>query len=186
MFIEIAHAASEAASHEAETGLLGTFGLDWKLFLAQLINFSVIVFVLTKWVYRPLIKTMDERKKKIDDGVKNAEVAEKKLLSAKEEEEKIINSARAAGKEHVDEGRKKGDMERQHRVEASKAIIDAQLKESKERIQREADEAKKQAERDVAKLVLAATEKLMKTTLDEKQHRRLIEDSIKELEKSHG
>jgi F-type H+-transporting ATPase subunit b len=185
MFIEIAQAATEAVTHEADTSLLGTFGLDWKLFLAQLINFAVIVFVLTKWVYKPLIKMMDERRKKIEDGIQNAERAEKKLDSAKETEEKMMNEARALGKEFIDEGKKKGDLERQRRVEASRVIIDGQLKESKEHLNREAESAKEQARKDVAKLVLAATEKVTKTTLDEKEHHRLIEDSIKELEKSH-
>jgi F-type H+-transporting ATPase subunit b len=186
MFIEIAHAATEAAGHEAETGLLGTFGLDWKLFLAQLINVGVIVFVLTKWVYRPLMKTMDERRIKIEQGVKNAERAEKKLGSAKEAEEKIVNEARALGKEFIDEGKKKGGMECQRRVEASKVIIDGQLKESKDRLERETTSAQERAKKDIGKLVLAATEKVLNTALDEKQHRKLIEDSIRELEKTHG
>jgi F-type H+-transporting ATPase subunit b len=195
MFTEIVHAATEAAPHaaeaashvaEADTSLLGTFGLDWKLFLAQLVNFSVIVFVLTKWVYKPLIKTMDERKKKIEDGVKNAETAEKKLHSAKDEEEKIINEARAAGKEILDEGKKRGETERQKRVDASKVIIEEQLKESKERITRETEAAKQRAEKDIAGLVIGAAEKVTKTVLDEKTHRKLIQDSIKELETSHG
>jgi len=101
MFIEIAHAAAEAATHETETGLLGTFGLNWKLFLAQLINFSVIVFVLTKWVYRPLIKTMDARRLKIEEGVKNASLAEQKLGSAKETESKMLREARSQAQEII-------------------------------------------------------------------------------------
>jgi F-type H+-transporting ATPase subunit b len=186
MLIEIAHAAEEAAVHEAETGLLGTFGLNWKLFLAQLVNFAVIIFVLTKWVYRPLIKTMDERAKKIQDGVKNAEEAKTCLSTAKTEEERMLNEARAAGKDILDEGKKRGEAERQKRVEASKVIIEEQLKESKDRISRETETAKRQAEKDIAGLVLAAAEKVTRTVLDEKTHRKLIKDSIKELETSHG
>lgn len=195
MFIEIAHAASETAahaaeaaatSHETQSGLLGTFGIDWKLFLAQLVNFGIIIFVLTKWVYKPLMKTMDERKQKIEDGVKNAEEAAKKMVHAREEEEEILRGAHKQAKEVVDDAKARGDVEKQRRVDASKEIIDKQLVESKERIKRETDQARQQAKGEIAELVVHATEKVANGSLDEKKHRNLIADAIKELETSHG
>ncbi|MBD3251963.1 F0F1 ATP synthase subunit B [Candidatus Uhrbacteria bacterium] len=217
MFIEIAHAATEAAVHAAEavphvadaaaaaaphaadvaehateaghetsSGLLGTFGIDWKLLLAQLINFAIIIFVLTKWVYKPLIKVMEERKQKIEQGVKHAEEADRKLFGAKEVEDQIVNEARVQAKGIVDEARTRGEAEKQRRVDASKGIIEQQLVESKERIGRETDQARQAVKKDLAALVLQATEKVSKTTLDEKQHRQLIADAIKDLEKAHG
>jgi F-type H+-transporting ATPase subunit b len=186
MFIEIAHAATEAAAHEAESGLLGTFGLDWKLFLAQLVNFAVVIFALTTWVYKPLIKTMDERKKKIEEGVKNAASAEAKLGKAKETESKILKEARAQAQQIVVESKEKGDAEKQRRVDASKGIVEAQLAESKERLLREAEDARSKVTKDISALVLAAAEKVTNANLDDKEHRRLIDESIKELERSHG
>jgi F-type H+-transporting ATPase subunit b len=188
MFIEVAHAASESAVHatETDTTILGTFGLDWKLFLAQLINFAVIVFILTRWVYRPLIKMMDERKKKIEEGISNAALAEAKLGKAKETESKILKEARAQAQEIVVTSKERGDLEKQRRIDASKTIIDSQLTESKDRLMREAEEARMKVRRDLSALVLAAAEKVSKTALDDKEHRRLIDESIKELERSHG
>jgi F-type H+-transporting ATPase subunit b len=179
MLIEIAHAA------ETESGILGTFGLDWRLFIAQLINFAVIVFVLTKWMYRPLIKMMDERKKKIEEGVNNAELAKRKLGEAKETESRILHEARAQAQGIVAEFKKKGDAEKQRRIDASKTIIDGQLAESKDRIMREAEEARKMVKKEVVALVLAAAEKAVKTALDGKEHRKAIDESIRELE-THG
>lgn len=186
MFIEIAHAAEEAAVHEADTGLLGTFGLDWKLFLAQLLNFAVVVFVLTKWVYKPLIKMMDERKKKIEEGISNAALAEEKLGKAKETESSILKEARAQAQEIVVTSKEKGDAEKQRRIDASKAIIDGQLTESKDRLLLEAEEARHNVRKDISSLVMTAAEKVMNASLDDKEHRRIIDESIKELERSHG
>lgn len=185
MIIGIAHAASQAALHEQETGLLGTFGLDWKLFLAQLINFAIIVFVLTKWVYKPLLHVMDERRKKMERGIKQAQEAQRKLDSASEEKKQIINEARSVGKQYVDEGKKKGDLEREQRIDASKTIIERQLKESKELLERETALAKEQARKELATLVITATEKVSQNVLDDTQHRKLIENSLNQLERTH-
>jgi F-type H+-transporting ATPase subunit b len=179
MLIEIAHAA------ETESGILGTFGLDWRLFIAQLINFAVIVFVLTKWVYRPLMKVMDERKKKIEEGVNNAELAKRKLGEAKEAESRILREARVQAQGIVAESKEKGDAEKQRRIDASKAVIDEQLIESKNKIAREAEEARRRVKKEMAELVLAAAEKTAKMALDEKGHRKAIDESIRELE-THG
>ena len=68
---EVAQEASSA--EEASGGVLGTLGINWKLFLAQLVNFSVVLFVIWKWVVGPLGKTLTKRQEKIEAGLKNAE-----------------------------------------------------------------------------------------------------------------
>jgi F-type H+-transporting ATPase subunit b len=60
-------------------GLLGALGVDWKLLLAQGVNFFVVLLVLTIFVYRPLLRIMVERRKRIEEGLRGADEAEKRL-----------------------------------------------------------------------------------------------------------
>lgn len=55
------------------------FGINWKLMVAQLINFSILVFILARFVYRPIVKLLDERKKKIEDGIAFADKSKQEL-----------------------------------------------------------------------------------------------------------
>ena len=48
--------------------LLSSLGIDLRLFLAQLINFSILLFVLFKFAYKPILNMMDERTEKIEKG----------------------------------------------------------------------------------------------------------------------
>src|SRR3954467_12266796 len=64
-------AATEATT--ASGGVLGTLGVDWKLFLAQLINFGIVLFIFWKWVVKPLGTTLTKRQERIEAGLKNAE-----------------------------------------------------------------------------------------------------------------
>lgn len=55
--------------------LLNALGIDWKILLAQFVNFAVLVFVLWKFAYKPIFKFLEDRKNKIEEGIKNAEQA---------------------------------------------------------------------------------------------------------------
>lgn len=187
MFIEIAYAASEAAAHEATgNGLLGTFGIDVKLFLAQLLNFAIVVFVLSKWVFKPLMKKMEERKSIVEDGLRKAEQAEEALRGAKESEAQIIKEARIQAKDLIDDGKNRGDFEKQSRIQKSSEIIAQQLMESKQQAVSMIEEERAMARTQLAELIGAATEKVSKKAIDAKTHRKLIDEAIAELEHAHG
>src|SRR3989344_1771355 len=76
----ILFATQQAAEHAGESGgAIGTLGLNWKLFIAQLINFSVIMFILWRWVFRPVGGALESRRKKIEESVAKAETIEKQM-----------------------------------------------------------------------------------------------------------
>ena len=61
--------------------LLHKLGIDWKLLISQGVNFLILLVVLTKFVYRPLIRIMKERAEKIHKGLEDAEEAKRRLVS---------------------------------------------------------------------------------------------------------
>ena len=107
--INIAYAAEESVQATVENGgIAGTFGLDWKLMLAQFINFGLALFILWRWVVRPLSKTLNQRQARIEKSLKDAEVlaAERRafeetrlaeMRKVRSEAEAVIAGATAAG-----------------------------------------------------------------------------------------
>lgn len=73
--------------------LVSQLGIDWKLLLAQGVNFVILLFVLTKFVYKPLMKMVEERRKKIELGIKGGEKAEQIIKLAEQEKAGIIKEA---------------------------------------------------------------------------------------------
>lgn len=73
--------------------LLDAFGIDWKLLIAQMVNFGVLLVALWFFLYKPVMKTLDERAKKIAQGVEDAERATEKLAGADTEVAKLVASA---------------------------------------------------------------------------------------------
>jgi F-type H+-transporting ATPase subunit b len=64
--------------------LISQFGLDWKLFLSQLVNFALILVILRAFVYKPLISLLNKRRDKIEQGLVKAKEAESRLLEVDE------------------------------------------------------------------------------------------------------
>lgn len=105
--------------------ILHLFGLETPLFLFQLVNFLIIVAVLTKFLYKPLKNMLDERRRRIEQSLRDAEDAKTALENAGEERKKILSIA----KKDADE------------LSASTKVM---LKETQEKITQEANDRSKQ------------------------------------------
>ncbi|MEN9558513.1 MAG: hypothetical protein RL141_882 [Candidatus Parcubacteria bacterium] len=165
-----------------DTGVLGTLGINAPLFVAQLVNVAIVLAVLHFFVFKPLTKTLEARRKKIEEGVANAAEADTRLASAKTTEASLLANAKAAAHKTMDEARTAGDAERKARVDKAAEEIDQQVQDAKEKISTERTQAKEAVRREVAGLVLAATKKVTSGELDEAAHLREIERAVKELE----
>lgn len=175
---EVTHLAAEAAKPD----VLGTLGINWMLFLAQLVNVAIILVVLRTWVFKPVGKLLEDRRKKIEDGLKHAVEADKRLKSAKEQEEALVAEARAEARKIIEEGRDAGEKKRLEQLAQAKQELDTQIEDAKSKIQTERTNALETVRKEVAHLVVAATRKVSSVELDDKAHRAAIEQAIKELE----
>jgi len=73
---------------------LNNIGFNWKVALANFVNFLIIFYILKRFAWKPIREKIDERNREIEKGLKNAEEAEKKLSNAREEYEEIILKAK--------------------------------------------------------------------------------------------
>ncbi len=113
------------------------FGIDWKLFLAQIVNFSVILFVLRKFAYQPILKMLRERREGIEKGVEMRAEAEKNLKDSDEMRNRtlqqahaealgIVNRAETIGKEKQDQILKETDVKVEGIIADARRVIQAE------------------------------------------------------------
>lgn len=181
MINESAQIASEAVKTAGIAGILSSLGLDLKLFIAQLINFSIVVLILWRWVYRPLVKTMDARAKKISDGLEFSKQAAELLEGADAKNVQIIKAAKSESHALLQEAAGQAEKQRQQVLAQSKAEAEKILVEGQERLNSEKAAALQAVKQEVANLVALSTEKVA-AGLDEATQRRLIQQALKEIE----
>lgn len=142
--------------------ILAVFGINWKLLAIQAVNFGLLLFVLHRYLYKPVLAMVDARKKKIERAVRDAEEAERQLGEAEMEKARILREATQKGDELIDAAKKHAETE-EHLImkDAHRKAVHL-LNESERRIAREREEMIQNAEREVARMAILAAEKVLR------------------------
>lgn len=184
--IYIARAAEEAvhevASAEASSGgVAGTLGLNLTYFIGQLITFSIVLFVLWKWVFTPVAKKLTERTERVEKAMRDAASTEKeKQEFEKWKAEQMVNARHEAslivGKAQTEATAVKDQILQTAKLEQEKVVAQA-----KAQIEQEKNQALATAKGELADLVTNATEKILRHKLDEKKDNELVKEMLKSI-----
>ncbi len=178
-FNSILLAATEAVSDADRESVLGTLGLNWKLFLAQLVNFAIVVFVFWKWIAKPLSGTLIKRQERIEQGLKNATLTDeekKKFENWKQTEMKRI---RTDADNILRTASDTANKTKQEIIFDAQKQSDQLLKQAEALIQLEKERMLKEVRQEVATLVVMASEKILRSKLDPRKDHELINESLK-------
>lgn len=159
--------------------LFSKLGIDWKLLIAQIVNFLVLLFILWKFAYGPVLAMLEKRQKKIEKGLKDADEAGKKLEESADMQKEILKNARTEAKDIVEKAREqaekaKSEIALEAKVQAEKIIAGA-----KSEIQQEKQKTIAEIKSEIGSLVVAATEKIVGEKIDGEKDKKLIEEAIK-------
>ena len=144
--------------------LLSVFGVNWKLLLAQGFNFALLLIVLTYFLYKPVLKIIDERREKIAQGVKTAEAAARKLEEAKKESDSIIGSASREAEGLVAVARTRANEQGVEIIRSAENRADSILADAKARAEEEKRQALFESEKEITRAALLAAERILKTS----------------------
>src|SRR3990167_6010494 len=100
--------------------IISTFQIDWKIIIAQLVNFAIVVFVLWYFAFKPLAKKMTERTNKIEKSLQDASEIEKRLNLVGEENEKRIIASRKEAETIIQQGQLIAEKQKQEAVAKTK------------------------------------------------------------------
>ena len=166
-----APAAEAAAAHgEAASGvskILGDFGISWPFILAQILNFSVVAFILWKFAFKPVLATLDERQQKIAAGLKYADEMKAKLDATQQETAAILKKASLEAGRIVDEARKSAKDHLDKQVQEATAKAHEALAKGQQAIALEHRKMLADARVEIARLVVTTTERVLAKRLTE-------------------
>lgn len=142
--------------------LLTTFGINWQLLIAQAVNFGLLLLILWYFLYRPVLRILDERRKKIAEGVRTAALADQKLEDAKTEGQGIVGQAAREAEGLVAAARTRAEARGEEIAKAAEARAQATLKDAAERAEEAKRQALKESEREIARAAMLAAEKILR------------------------
>ena len=157
---------------------LANLGIDWKLLTAQAVNFLILLFVLRRFAYRPMLDFLEQRSDRIEQGLKDAEAAQVKLAQMEEREKATLAAARSEARSIVEAAEaiaKKRDAERLIETEAATKRF---TEEARVKIEEEKQKALTEAKQEIAQVVTASVEKILKETVDAAKDQDIIKKSL--------
>lgn len=155
--------------------VLAKLGVDWKLLLAQAVNFAVLFWVLRRYAYQPMLDFLEKRTARIEQGITDAEAATAKLGEMTAKEAEVLAAARKEAKAIIasaEEGAKKRDAER---AEETEAKVKQLLAEAEVKIREEKDKAMMSAKAEIGELVMLSVEKILKEKIDLAKEKELLD-----------
>jgi len=161
--------------------ILKQFGVDWPHFIAQLVLFLIVYFVLNRFAFAPLLKVLEERRKRIEESQLNAEKIKKQLAEAELRYQEVLRKANDDAQVLIDESRKNNEAfsqrEMEKAVKESAAIVERARHEITSERNRMVDEVK----REMVSLVVKTTAQVAGKVLSSEDQKRLSEEASKEL-----
>lgn len=142
--------------------LFSAFGVDWHLLLIQAVNFALLLAVLTYFLYRPILRIIDERREKVAEGVRLAQQAQSKLEDAKTQGDKMVSDAGREAEVLIATARARASETSAEASRAAEAKADAILKDAQSRAEEAKRLAMQESSKEIARAAMLAAEKILK------------------------
>ena len=141
--------------------LITTFHIDWKILLAQTVNFSIVFLVLYFFALKPLKKIMGEREEKIKKGVIDANINLELVEKTKSEYTDVINKAKAEANDLFRRGKREAEARKTEIIEGAQKEVNLMIINGKKVLEVEKIRIVEEAKKEIINLTIKASEKIL-------------------------
>jgi F-type H+-transporting ATPase subunit b len=167
-----------ASATEEEAEGIAALGFSLPALVSNLINFTILLIVLRVFLYKPVLRLLDERKARIQEGLERAEQAASAASASEVEARRAIEAAQQQGRELVTQAQEGAAQLRTELEERARADADQIVARAREEVQNERDQAIELLRREFADLTITAAERVTRQSLDRAAHQRLIDEVL--------
>ncbi len=150
----------------------------------SLVNFSIFLFLLIKFGAKPIANALKAREDKINNAIAQAEEANKRAEELLKQSQEKLDTAQAEVNDILNRGREQAELQVRRAAEEAEKVRRAKIDEAAKEIQRNKDAAIQELRKEVASLVVSATEKILDEKLDKEKDYKLISNYIDKLPKN--
>jgi F-type H+-transporting ATPase subunit b len=155
-------------------------GINVPILLAQIVNVVILLVVLYFVAYKPVMRMLDQRSRRIKDSMEQADTIKEQAALTEEEVKKQLDTARKEGQERIAQAAQAGEKIREKARQSARQEAEDLFARARGEIQRERDEAISELRKEVADITITAAEKVIDRSLDKKAHRELIDKVLEE------
>ncbi|MBI1908009.1 F0F1 ATP synthase subunit B [Candidatus Uhrbacteria bacterium] len=181
----VAETSTEIAATEEAAGgpaaVIGTFGLNGGMFVAQLVNFLLVLFVLWKFAYKPVLRMLEEREAKIAKSVADAEAVEARVREFEVEREALLAAARKEAQEIVTAAVAQSETRKEEMIDAAKREVERVIAKGKQQLIIDKESMLREVRKDMVDIAVKAAARILHTGVDEGKSKSLAEEVVRKM-----
>lgn len=161
--------------------ILNNFGFDPVILVAQIVNFLIILYLLKRFLYKPVLSMLKKRKETVEEGLRQAEEARITLEKTIEEEKKILTKAQDEAKKIIEETKKQSLLLSQEAETNTKEKIEKMLLEARQKIEEEEKEIEAKLSKKLTNIAVGILQKSLERVFSEKEQKQIVEKALKQI-----
>jgi len=169
------------ASSNPVAEIADQFGVTWPLLISQTILFVIVAVALKKFAYGPVVKVLQERRTKIEEGLANAEKMKQELANAQAKATEILTQANATGNKLIEEARQSAAKVLESETQKAVATANDIITKARQAGEAEVVRLKGELRKEFGRLVVATSAKVTGGILTPDQQSRMAEETSKQL-----
>ena len=161
-------------------------GINGPSLIAYLINFVLLLGILTLFAYKPLLRVLDQRSESIRESLEAAERAREEAAGSQQVIEDQLNEARREGQRLLEQAREAAARFQEEQMDQARRDAETFVEGARSDIQRERDAAVQEVRANFGDLAITAAERVIRRSLDRQAHEELISQVLEEGEQASG
>ncbi len=171
-----------AAEGNVITQLTEKFGISWPLFIAQVVNFIIVLFVLKKFAFGPIQAMLEQRKNRISEGEEKLKRIETQLAESEERTAAAIDEANSTAKRLIEEAKDSAANLSEQKTQEAIASAQGILQKAEDAAKSERTQMVAELKQDFGRLVAATTASVTGKVLNDDDNKRINEEAVASIE----
>jgi len=158
--------------------ILTSMGINLAAVIWHAVNFLILLFVLQRFLYRPVIRMLDERSNRIRESLAQAETIREETARLEAESRGILDEARREGQQLLAQANRSAEQIMTEARRQAQAEGDRLVERARSEIERERDRVFQELREQVADLAVSAASRVVRRSLDDSTHRELVREFL--------
>ena len=163
------------------TNILSNFGVQWVLLIAQAVNFLILLYLLQRFLYKPILKVLEERRAKVAKSLADADEIEKRKAQTEEDRERELAKALKEATQIIEDAKKSATKIIDDAHQKAHKDIESMIQKGRQDIQTEREKMRTEIRQEISRLVVAGLKTVTGKVLTKKDQENILKQSIKEI-----
>lgn len=159
---------------------MGALGIQVGQLITQLLAFIILVFLLWRFAYRPIVTALDQRSERVRSSMEQADRIERQLAETESRNQQILMEARREAQQIIVQAREVAERQIAQASDAAREAAEKQTQQGIAQLRAEEQRAKQELRQQYADLVIRAASRVVRQELDPQKHLQLIETTLRE------